>query len=115
MTDKTKLKWVRLVHTAIYITMAAATIFILSCGITGWQPWPLPYAVGLLLIESGVFVGNGFKCPLTKMAVKYGAETGHVGDTFLPVKVTQYTFRVFGTMLIVGLALVAWRMVGVGA
>lgn len=88
--------WVRGTHTAIYLTMAVSTVFILYCGITRISPPILPYAVALMVFEGVIFFGNGMKCPMTNMAVKYGAETGHVGDTFLPVKWTKYTFRVFG-------------------
>jgi hypothetical protein len=34
--------------------------------------------------ESLIFVANGFRCPLTKVAVKLGAERGGVTDIFLP-------------------------------
>jgi hypothetical protein len=59
-----------------------------------------------------VFAGNGFRCPLTALAVRYGAEKGYAFDTFLPERVTRYTFRVFGTLMGVGLVLLALRWVG---
>ena len=60
-----------------------------------------------------VFVGYGFKCPLTGMAVRYGATTGHVFDTFLPERATRYTFRFFGTLMVIGLVLLVARWIGV--
>ena len=59
-----------------------------------------------------IFVGNGFACPLTALAVRYGAETGYAFDTFLPEPVTRYTFRFFGSLMAIGLALVALRWIG---
>ena len=34
--------------------------------------------------ESLVFVGNGFRCPLTGLAERYGATSGSVTDIYLP-------------------------------
>jgi len=31
-----------------------------------------------------VFAGNGFRCPLTKLAERYGAQSGSVTDIYLP-------------------------------
>jgi hypothetical protein len=31
-----------------------------------------------------VFAGNGFRCPLTALAKRYGAESGSVTDIYLP-------------------------------
>jgi hypothetical protein len=45
--------------------------------------------------------------------VRYGAEKGYAFDTFLPERVTRYTFRVFGTLMVLGLALLALRWAGV--
>ncbi len=113
MTDHATLTLIRTVHTAIYLVMAASTFALLYAGVTGASgPW-LWVALGLLAVESAVFAGYGFKCPLTAMAVRYGATTGHVFDTFLPERATRYTFRVFGTLMAVGLVLLVARWVGV--
>jgi hypothetical protein len=113
MTDAQRLALIRAIHTAIYVVMAVSTFVLLYAGISGAQGAWLWVALGLLGIESIVFLGNGLKCPLTDIAVKYGAETGHVFDTFLPERFTRYTFRFFGTMMFVGLALLAARWWGV--
>jgi hypothetical protein len=113
MTDARKLSIVRGTHTAIYLVMAASTFALLYAGVTGARGVWLSVALGLLGLETVVFAGNGLKCPLTAMAVRYGARTGHVFDTFLPERVTRYTFRFFGSVMAVGLLLLAARLVGV--
>jgi len=111
MSNAQRLTIVRTVHTAIYLIMAASTFVVLYSGASGSAgPW-LEGALGLLAVEVVVFAGNGLKCPLTALAVKYGARTGHVFDTFLPERVTRYTFRFFGSVLLVGLVLVIARWV----
>ncbi len=113
MNNAQRLALVRAVHTAIYIVMAASTFLLLYAGITGAEGVWLRAALALLGIETIVFVGSGMKCPLTAVAVKYGARTGHVFDTFLPERFTRYTFRFFGTVMVIGLLLLAARWLGI--
>lgn len=109
MRDDQQLAIIRTVHTAIYVVMAVSTFTLLYAGITGAQGIWLWVALGLLAIEVGVFFGNGMKCPLSSLAVRHGAKTGHVFDTFLPERVTRHTFWFFGSVMALGLALLAVR------
>lgn len=110
--DSRMLALIRWIHTAIYVVMAASTFVLLYAGLTGATGWWLWVALVLLAIETVVFVGNGMKCPLTAMAVRYGAASGRVFDTFLPERATRYTFRFFGTIMAIGLILLAARRSG---
>ena len=113
VSDPRRLALIRAVHTAIYLVMAASTLLLVYAGVTGATGVWLWGALGLLAIESAVFAGNGFRCPLTAMAVRAGAEKGYAFDTFLPERATRYTFRVFGTLMALGLVLLALRWTGV--
>jgi cell division protein FtsW (lipid II flippase) len=106
------LSLVRWIHTLIYLVMVAAIALLLFAGITGYRGAGLWISLGLLAIETIVFVGNGLKCPLTAIAVRYGAEKGYAFDTVLPERFTRYTFRVFGSLMGLGLLLVVLRWVG---
>ena len=111
MTDETRLAWVRAIHTAIYLVMAASTLVVLFAGVTGARgPWLAP-ALVLILIESAVFAGGGFRCPFTALAARYAGEAGPA-DTFLPERCTRQTFLVFGPLIVIGLALLAARWLG---
>lgn len=113
MTDNQRLALIRGVHTAIYLVMAVSTFVLVYAGITGAQGTWLWVALALLSVESIVYLGNGMRCPLTALAVRYGAETGYVFDTFLPERATRYTFNFFGTVMVVGLGLLLLRWVGI--
>jgi hypothetical protein len=112
VTDSQRLLLVRALHSAIYLVMAAASLLVLFAGLTGARgPW-LWVALVLVLVESLVFVGCGFKCPLTAVATRYGASPdGAAFDTFLPDRITRHTFRVFGPIIAVGLLLLALRWI----
>jgi hypothetical protein len=113
VTDPQRLAIVRALHTAIYVVMAASTFALVYAGLTGATGVWLWAALTLLGIESAVFAGSGMKCPLTAVAVRYGAEKGYAFDTFLPERATRYTFRFFGTLMAIGLVLLGLRWTGV--
>ncbi|MCW1948967.1 MAG: hypothetical protein KIH89_000750 [Candidatus Shapirobacteria bacterium] len=106
MTNRSKLFWIKIIHTVIYLVMAVACIYTLFCGLLQIKNIYLYWAITLILIEGIIFGSNGMKCPLTDLAKKYGAEKGYVFDTFLPESWTKYTFRFFGTIFLLGLLLV---------
>jgi hypothetical protein len=109
MTDARRLFGVRLLHTAISAVMASASLLVLYGGITGAGGAWLTTAVGLVVIEGLIFVASGLKCPLTAVAVRYGAGQDGLFDTFIPERFTRHTFRIFGPMILLGLALLAVR------
>ena len=112
MCKQTALSIVRWGHTLIYGLMVAAIGILLYAGVTGYSgPW-LWTSLGLLAAESAVFFGNGMRCPLTALAVRYGAEKGHAFDTVLPERLTRHTFHSFGTLTAIGAALVILRWTG---
>ncbi|QYK54430.1 MAG: hypothetical protein KF824_05910 [Fimbriimonadaceae bacterium] len=108
-SDSHKLFAIRAFHTLIYIILACSVLFILYCGVTGLSGAILGIALGLTLAECAIFVGFGFKCPLSAIALKYGAEEQNFSDLFLPRWLAHYTPAIFGTLLVVGLALIALR------
>jgi hypothetical protein len=110
--DPVKLAVVKVVHTIIYIVMAAATVYVFASGITGRRERLLLIAVSLVAVEGVVFFANGMRCPLTQLAQKYGDSSGHVGDTLFPEACTRYTFRGFGTLYTIGVLLIGASYLG---
>ncbi len=98
-----KLMLVKTVHTFIYLVMVAAIFYIVYAAIAKNYNCLLYVSLGLLTVEGIVFFGSGMKCPLTALAKHYGDPKGYVGDTLFPEKFTKYTFRVFGSILLIGL------------
>lgn len=82
MSDLQRLPILRGVHTVIYIVVASSIFVILYAGLTGSQGVWLWTALALVGVEIVVFIGAGLKCPLTAIAVSYGATKGAVFDTF---------------------------------
>lgn len=106
-----KLLAIRIIHTVVYVLMAASMVLILIFGIIGRGGSYLIISFGLVAIEVVVFVASGMKCPLTGLARKYGTPKGYAFDTLLPELIAKNTFRVFGTLLLLGLVLHVVRWV----
>jgi hypothetical protein len=100
---------VRGVHTAIYAVMTASTLALLYAGFTGARGGWLGLALGLLAAESVIFVASGMKCPLSALAVRYGARPDGLFDTFIPERITRHTFHVFAPLMLLGVVLLAVR------
>lgn len=103
---------VRAAHTAIYLIMASAVFVVLYAAATGATGWWLWLALGLVGLETVVFVGNGMTCPFTALAVKYGADKDGAWDTFFPEPCTRHTLTVFGPLIALGVVglLVRWAI-----
>lgn len=104
MTDAQALVLVRAAHTVIYVVMASAVFVVLYAAATGAQGWWLWTTLGLVVLESVVFVGNGMACPFTAWAVRYGADKAGAWDTFFPERCTRHTLTVFGPLIAIGAA-----------
>lgn len=110
MTDGQRLALVRGLHTAIYLVMAGSVFVVLYAGITGAHGVWLWIAAGLVAVECLVFATSGMRCPLTAVAVKYGATRDAPHDTYLPERCTRLTFAIFTPLIVLGALLVVGRV-----
>lgn len=106
-TNSHRLALVRALHGAIYVVMSGAVFAVLYAGVSGARGWWLWLALALVAVEVVIFAGSGMKCPLTAIASKYGAKTGH--DTCFPEAVTRHTLTFFGPLIVIALVLLAAR------
>lgn len=109
MTARQGLSLVRALHTGIYLMMASASFVVLFGALMGRYGLWLWVALVLVGVETAVFLGFGLKCPLTALAVKYGASSLRPADTFLPERMTRHTLQVFGPLIGVSVILLAAR------
>jgi hypothetical protein len=102
---------IKLVHTLVFWVLSWCVVYALLTGladrITVWT-W---VAVGLVLVESVVLAVSGWTCPLTILAERRGALRGSVSDIFLPRWFADRIFPICGTLYVVALVAIAWRMV----
>jgi hypothetical protein len=75
---------VKAVHTVAWASIEACVAYVLLAGLAGRTDRRVAMAAGVVAGESLVFAANGFRCPLTQLAQRYGAESGSVTDIYLP-------------------------------
>ncbi len=113
MSDARMLFLVRLVHTVVYLVNAGACFVMLYAGLTGVIGVPFWISAVLVGIEAIVFFGNGARCPLSGVALRYGASrSDFLFDTFMPERLTRHTVFFFSIVVLFGLALLALRGLG---
>jgi len=89
-----KIFFIKLVHSLIFFLMVGCLTYILYSGITETFNWVLLFALIALLIEGIALIINKWRCPMTTLAEKYGAEKGTVTDIFLPAIISRNVFKI---------------------
>jgi hypothetical protein len=100
------LKTIKLVHTAIWAIMAVACLYIFYCGLTGRFDIWLWLSIMLITAETVILMLNKWVCPLTPLARKHTEDTRDNFDIYLPVWLARYNKQIFGSLFLIGLALV---------
>jgi hypothetical protein len=75
---------VKVVHTISWFSIESCMMYVLWAGLRRRSDRRAAIAAGVVATESLVFAANGFRCPLTELAQRVGAEQGSVTDIYLP-------------------------------
>jgi hypothetical protein len=78
------IKAIKVVHTLAWFSIEACMGYVLYAGFARRSDRSAGVAAAVVAGESLIFAGNGFRCPLTKVAERLGAERGSVTDIYLP-------------------------------
>lgn len=71
-------------HTLAWLSIESCVVYVLYAGLRGRTDTSVGIAGGIVAGEVLVFAGSGFRCPLTALAERYGAQSGSVTDIYLP-------------------------------
>lgn len=75
---------IKAAHTLAWASIESCVLYLLYAGLRGRTGRRAGIAGGIVAGEVLVFAGNGFRCPLTELAERYGAQSGSVTDIYLP-------------------------------
>jgi uncharacterized protein YndB with AHSA1/START domain len=78
------LRAVKAIHTLAWFSIEACMVYVLYAGFAGRSDRRAGVAAAVVGAECLIFAGNGFRCPLTAVAERLGAERGSVTDIYLP-------------------------------
>lgn len=75
---------IKIVHTLAWLSIESCVLYVLYTGLAGRTDKRVGIAGAIVVGETLVFAANGFRCPLTELAERHGAERGSVTDIYLP-------------------------------
>jgi hypothetical protein len=81
---QTTLAAVKLVHTIAWFSIESCMVYVVWAGVRRQSDRRAAIAAAVVATETLIFAGNGFRCPLTQVAERVGAERGSVTDIYLP-------------------------------
>jgi len=96
---------IKSIHTAAFAVIAGSIVVVLVDGLRGRPRRRTGIAAAIAFAECGIFAANGFTCPLTPLAERYGAQRGSVTDIFLPDMVARNLTWIATPILVAGLGL----------
>ncbi len=102
--------WIKFFHSAIFLVVSAAVVYLLYSGITNHLNTWTWVALVLVLFESVVLVASCWKCPLTLWAERHGAVEGSVAQIFLPRWFVGRMFLICGLLTAVACIIVVFRL-----
>lgn len=99
-------------HSLIFIVESIAILYILYSGLFNVRGPGLVIAILLVVAEIIVFVANGQRCPLTKVAKGLGDQTGddYIADLLFPEWIKPYVSRLCGSLAFIGFFIVGLRL-----
>ncbi len=109
MQPASKLLFIKVVHTLIWIFFVGVIFYIVYSGVTDRVTVYTWIGIGLIIGEGLTLAIFRMFCPLTLVARKYSDSQKDNFDIFLPNWLAKHNKIIFTTIFIVGLILVLWR------
>jgi hypothetical protein len=102
---------VKAFHSLAFFVIQTAILYLLYSGLRGKTGRRAAAAAGIATAESLIYAANGFRCPLTGVAERLGAERGSVTDIFLPGWLARNVANIYTPLFVAGLLLHARNLV----
>jgi len=115
LSSKTKLRIVKVIHTLIWIILAAIVLFVFWSGLNASSSIYSWLAVVAVLIEGVVLTIFGGSCPLTTVARRYSSSDSDNFDIYLPNWLAKHNKHIFGSIFLLGLVLMLINQVSTGS
>lgn len=102
---------IKLFHSLAFIFISLAIVYVWIAIFAGISGWTVALAIGIILLETAIYVGNGLRCPLTRLAQQYGDARGDdlIADLFLPTWFIPLIPPVCGTLAFLGILVLIVR------
>ena len=101
-SSTTFLTTIKTIHTAVWAFFVAS---IFAIWVFAWRAdfFNAALAIGVVLVECVVLIGNGLRCPLTSLAARYTDDRRDNFDIYLPEWLARHNKMIFGTLFVAGI------------
>ncbi|MGK7369326.1 MAG: hypothetical protein ACNS64_03855 [Candidatus Halalkalibacterium sp. M3_1C_030] len=103
--------YIKFIHSLLFFLIAISTVYVFVAALLNHINWVTWLAFGIAIIELLALALNEWRCPLTDLAEKKGAEVGSVADLFLPKILSEHLFTIFGIVFSATCLLLIWRVI----
>jgi len=112
MKASTKLVWVKLLHTLIWLFFNVVIFYLLYAVIANRIDFWVWLCIGLVLLEGVVLLVFKWVCPLTLVARKYSDSPKDNFDIYLPNWLAKHNKMIYTAIVLVALAILVYRLAG---
>jgi hypothetical protein len=110
MENETKLKLIKIIHTAIWIFFNFVIFYMLYAAIANKLDFWLWLGYGFVSLEGLTLLTFKFVCPLTLTARKYSNSTMDNFAIYLPNWLSKYTFSIYTTICAIVLVITIYQL-----
>ena len=103
--------YIKLIHSLLFFLIGICTIYVFIAAVMDYITWLTWLAFWVAIVELLALAFNEWRCPLTDLAEKKGAEIGSVADLFLPKLLSDHLFTIFGVVFSLTCMLLIWRII----
>jgi hypothetical protein len=91
---------IKVLHTVVWALLAGAIVALPFLAGQGAFRWAAILSI-VILVECGVLLANGWRCPLTDLAAKHTADRSPNFDIYMPNWLARHNKTIFGTLFLV--------------
>jgi len=111
MTESSKLIFIKLTHTIIWIFFNVVIFYLLYAVIVDKIDKWIWIGLGLFLLEGIILIVFKMKCPLTVIARQYSDSAKENFDIYLPNWLAKYNKLIYTSILLIIVAILIYRLV----
>lgn len=111
MDDKSKLFWIKILHTAIWIFFNVVIFYLLYAVIVNKIDKWAWICLGLIVLEGIVLLVFKAVCPVTLVVRKYSDSQADNFDIFLPNWLAKYTKLIYTSIVILAVLILIYQLI----
>ena len=110
MTGNTKLKFLKVLHTAIWVFFNVVIFYLLYAVLNNKIDKWVWIGLGLIFLEGIVLLVFNRMCPITVMARRFSASKKDNFDIYLPNWLAKYNVRIYSGIVILILFILIYQL-----